>query len=210
MELRDRILEKYEHHVLEHGQAPPSVFKFARDLEITEREFFEHFASFDAVERQFWRGIATEVIAAIQSGPEWGTFDARQKMLTLTFAFLEKALDHRSFFLARFPCLGKNPANSTADGLRRDIHDFALDVLREGKERSEIPERGPLNRAYPAALSNVFLTAIDFWLKDESTGFERTDAYVEKSFTLAFDLIGSSAIDSAVDLVRFLTQRSRV
>jgi hypothetical protein len=42
---------------------------------------------------------------------------------------------------------------------------------------------------------------------DDSKGFERTDAFVEKSAAVAFDLIRTQALDSAVDLARFLLPR---
>ena len=45
-----------------------------------------------------------------------------------------------------------------------------------------------------------------FWRDDDSAGFEKTDAFVEKSVNLAFDLIGKGALDSAIDFAKFLYQ----
>jgi hypothetical protein len=45
-----------------------------------------------------------------------------------------------------------------------------------------------------------------FWKEDDSAGFEKTDAAVEKSVNLAFDLIGKGAVDSAIDFAKFLYQ----
>jgi hypothetical protein len=45
---------------------------------------------------------------------------------------------------------------------------------------------------------------IDFSLKDDSRGYERTDAFIEKSVAVAFDLIRTQVVDSALDLARFL------
>ena len=47
-------------------------------------------------------------------------------------------------------------------------------------------------------------SVIDYFVKDTSRGFERTDAYIEKSTALAFDVMQTQAIDSAFDLLRFL------
>jgi hypothetical protein len=52
-------------------------------------------------------------------------------------------------------------------------------------------------------------SVIDFHVKDTSARYERSDAYVEKSVNLAFDLLRTQAIDSAFDLLRFLVPRSR-
>ncbi len=67
---------------------------------------------------------------------------------------------------------------------------------------------GPLSKTYPQGLFGHFVTAVEFNLADDSAGFERTDAYIEKSVKLAFDVIGTQALDSAFDLVRFLSGRS--
>jgi ubiquinone biosynthesis protein COQ9 len=49
-----------------------------------------------------------------------------------------------------------------------------------------------------------FRAVIAFLLKDESQRFERTDAFIEKTVAFAFDLIRTQAIDSGIDLARFL------
>jgi hypothetical protein len=45
---------------------------------------------------------------------------------------------------------------------------------------------------------------IDFHLRDSSPRYERTDAFIEKSTTVLFDLIGRQVLDSGFDLLRFL------
>ena len=47
---------------------------------------------------------------------------------------------------------------------------------------------------------------LKFWKDDSSADFEKTDAAVEKSVNLAFDLIGKGAVDSVVDFAKFLYQ----
>jgi hypothetical protein len=47
-------------------------------------------------------------------------------------------------------------------------------------------------------------SVLEYFLKDESQGFERTDAFIEKTVEFAFDLLRTQAIDSAADLARFL------
>ncbi|MEI7774534.1 MAG: hypothetical protein WCK17_07130, partial [Verrucomicrobiota bacterium] len=57
---------------------------------------------------------------------------------------------------------------------------------------------------YPDAFYTHFRGVIDFSLKDDSRGYERTDAFIEKSVAVAFDLIRTQVVDSALDLARFL------
>ena len=53
-----------------------------------------------------------------------------------------------------------------------------------------------------------FLLVHQYWLKDKSKGFEKTDAFIEKSTHLVFDLLGQSALDSALDLAKFIFQKA--
>lgn len=92
--------------------------------------------------------------------------------------------------------------------MRRAFTDFVDEVLNEGEGTGEVACRGTLTRTYPLGLFGHFLSVIEFNLEDTSKGFERTDAYIEKSVRLAFDVIGTQAVDSAFDLLRFLRGRS--
>lgn len=206
---RASIRTAYIEHILEHGDAPASVFAFAKDIGISERTFFEHFASFEALERAIWGDTVDEVAKAVTSGDEWNDFTAREQMLAFFYAFSEAILDQRSFFLARFPRpAGKSSApysslRCTAK-LRSRFREFAYPVLDSGIGSGELKQRGPIGDRYPRILTTLFLSVIHFNLSDESEGFARTDAFIEKSTHLAFDLMGAGVVDSALDLARFL------
>ena len=96
---------------------------------------------------------------------------------------------------------------SQLERMKQEFTSFATGLITEGTEKNEIACRGKLNATYPSALFGHFLSAIEFNLNDESPHFERTDAFIEKSVRLAFDLVTSNALESAFDLVRFLTGR---
>ncbi len=207
MEIRAKILEAYGAYLREHGAPPATVFKFCRELEIGEREFFQHFASFDAVESEMWRGLVDRVAQAVESGPEWSGFSARQRLLAFLFAFCEESLGWRSLLLAR---VGKGPPvvwPGHLRGLETGFGKFFVPVLEHGRDRGEIAGRGPIGQVYPAAFALHFRAVVDFHLRDTSPGYERTDAFIEKSTTLAFDLIGRQALDSAFDFLKFLFPR---
>ncbi len=205
----DHAIGKYIHLVLETGHPPASVYAFAKDLEVSEREFFEHFASFEALEAEIWKRAVADTIHAVEHGDEWSGFSAQQKLLTFYYALCDRILDQRSFFLARFPRLpkGDKPHQSLC-GMRHAFTGFAERVLASGRENGEVACRGNLTRAYPLGLFGHLLSVIEFNLEDTSRGFERTDAYIEKSVRLAFDVMGTQAVDSAFDLFRFLSGRS--
>lgn len=206
---RDRVINHYIHTVLETGHPPATVYAFAKELEIGEREFFEHFASLEALEATIWEKAVTDTIAKVEAGDDWQGFTAQQKLLSFLYAFCDRVLDQRSFFLARFPRPSKRDSiHHALKQMRHAFTDFAKRFLAAGREGGEVACRGALTQTYPTVFFGHLLSVIEFSLNDTSPKFERTDAYIEKSVRLAFDVIGTQAVDSAFDLMRFLSGRS--
>ena len=190
------LLHRYTAHVSKKGTPPRSVHALAKKLGIPEREFFEHFGSFEALEAEIWAHDVRATIEAVEVGEDWEGFGAEQKLLAFEFAFCDRILDARSFYLARFPRLrnGQPPSN-VLRSMGMVFTSFAEGIVRRGSEQQEIACRGPLNRAYPHALFLHLLSVIEFNLADDSKGFERTDAYIEKSVKLAFDFKNNNLPD---------------
>jgi len=206
---REKIIRKYIRQVLKKGHPPASVHAFANKLEISEREFFEEFASFESLEAAIWEKVVTDSIEGVEKQEDWEAFNAQQRLLSFYYQLCDTILDHRSFFLSRFPRISRTEAPpQVLCGMRRAFQEFAEQILETGKETGEVACRGALTRTYPLGLFGHLLSVIEFNLSDTSQGFERTDAYIEKSVRLAFDVIGTQAVDSAFDLFRFLSGRS--
>lgn len=204
MEIRDRIISAYIEQFLEHGAPPQSIHRFCRDLEIQERDFFTHFASFEVVEKAFWEGMINDVIHRVESSEEFASFNAHQRLLTFFFAFNEKSLEVRTMMLSRFRDLGIWCRPVWLKGFEDSYKHFVKRMLDYGRETGEVAGRGRVSEVYPEGFYLIFRSVIDFNMKDDSEGFERTDAYIEKSVKLAMDVVRTQALDSAVDLIRFL------
>ncbi len=201
---RQRLLDAYLRQLRETGHRPDSVWKFTSDLGLSEREFFENFSSLDVLESEVWRAQIDHVIQSVESGSEWTGFTARQRLLTFLFAWAEHSLDLRSVLLTRFGPLNPLQSPPWLDGFNRRFREFAKSIIAHGRSTGEIAGRGVLTRIYPDAFLTAFRTVIQFHLRDTSPSFERTDAFIEKTTALSFDLLHTQAIDSAFDLARFL------
>lgn len=207
--LRQQILAAYEAYLRREGQPPPSVFRFAEGQGFAERAFFAEFPSLEAVEAAWWSAQLERVIASVEGGAEWETFSARHRLLAFLFAFAEASLDFRSLLLLRLQgrSVLANPPELAPFAER--FAAFAARLLEHGRRTGEIASRGPLGRLYPQAAYRLFRSAIDFHLRDASPRYERSDAYIEKSTAVFFDLIGRQVLDSGFDLLRFLLPGGR-
>jgi Tetracyclin repressor-like, C-terminal domain len=207
METNERIIFEFTNHLREHGRYPESVYLFCCGPGIEEKAFFAEFGSFQAVESRLWEALVDRVVRAVESGPEWSSFSARQQLLTFHFAFFEEALNWRSLMLSRFGPLRTLSRPAWLRGFEARCKSFITAVVEKGRDSGEIVDRGRLVPLYPEAFYLHLRAVIDYYLMDDSKGFERTDAFVEKSAAVAFDLIRTQALDSAVDLARFLLPR---
>jgi AcrR family transcriptional regulator len=202
--LRAEILAAFAAHMAEEGHAPRSVAKFCRELGMAEVVFYRHFPSLPAVEKAFWRDWMAGAIGAVESGAEWEEFTARERYLAFLFALMHSAAERRSLLLERFHDIAPLAQPAAFEGMRLEFLEFARRLVDHGAASGEIAERRGLKNLYPGVLYAHLRWVIDYHLKDESEEFDRTDAFIEKTVRLAFDLFRTQAFDSAADLLRFL------
>ena len=203
----EKIREGYISYVLEHGKKPESIFKFIKDLKIKEEDFYESFNSFENIEKQIWLSIFNDTLEMVKNDSVYDEYSVREKMLAFFYSFIEKLKGHRSYILQTVP--KKIRPELTPYYLievRKAFKDWVNELLLEGEETEEIEKRPLISKKYDEALWLQFLFVIGFWIKDESRGFEKTDAAIEKSVNLAFDLMGRGPLDAIVDFGKFLFQ----
>ncbi|SHN15437.1 DNA-binding transcriptional regulator, AcrR family [Cyclobacterium lianum] len=205
---RDKIIEGYIHYILENGKEPASIYKFAKDLKMQEAAFYDHFSTFAAIKKTVWEMIFDQTVNNLEGQEVYKTYSAREKLLGFFFTWIEELKKRRSYLLAVYgKDILKDPHFPTElKGFKSNFKHFAREIILEGKETEEIAERPYIADRYDEALWLQVMFVFRFWLKDDSPSFEKTDAAIEKSVNLAFDLMGKSAVDSFVDFAKFLFQ----
>jgi AcrR family transcriptional regulator len=206
----ENIVSAYRDYLLTAGKQPASVFKFCKENGFKESDFYQYFASFEALEKEIWKHFMDNTRANMEADSSYSAFSTREKILTFYFSLAELLKADRSFVLHQLNGW-KNPAMlpSFLKNFKISFEEWINSVLNEGKTTGEIAKRPYLDRQYAAIFWMHLLFILQFWRNDESAGFERTDAAIEKSVNLAFDLIGKGVLDSAIDFGKFLYQSSK-
>ena len=202
-----KIKSGYIEYILEHGSRPGSIFRFMKDLKIKEKTFYEHFNSFENVERTIWHDIFRQTVDAISSEQAYAEYSAREKLLSFFYTWIENLKANRSFILQSIPKRFKpelTPYYLTE--VRNGFKEWIADLMLEAKETEEVVARPVISNRYDDAVWLQFLFILRFWIKDDSKGFEKTDAAIEKSVNLAFDLMGQGPLDAMIDFGKFLFQ----
>lgn len=197
-------LEAYRHHLLEHGTPPASVYRFCREAGVDEAEFYEHFSSLSSLEGAVWAERVHHVRSLLAADEEYAAYPPRQKVLAFDYTFLEAIRGQRSWYLLRFPRCQREAEGPRLRKFRRAFLDWAEPVADELAGENTLAERLRAPAVTARLLYAHFCSVIRFHLEDESEAFARTDAYVEKSVRLFFDVAEFRAPQSAFDLLRFL------
>lgn len=194
-------------YVLEHGTQPASIFKFVRDLKIKEDVFYEHFNSFENVEKEVWLGMLTQTLETIQSEEVYDQYSAREKLLAFYYTFIEVMKGNRSFILQTTP-MSKKPDMQPyfLEYFKKGFMEWIEEILLEATETEEVKNRPYISNRYKDGIWIQFLFVLRFWIKDDSRGFEKTDAAIEKAVNLSFDLMGRGPLDAMIDFAKFLYQ----
>ena len=200
-----KIIESYMDYVLTHGHRPPSVFQFMKGLKLREDKFYDHFGSFNTLEKEIWRSFLRETITVLDNDESFNTYSAREKLLAFYFTLVEVLRNERSYVAYSFGEI-KRPelTPSFLKGFRDDFLTFVQGILNEGMSTEEIIQRPVLADRYKDGLWLQLIFVINFWLKDESKKFVATDAAIEKSVNLSFELMGRGPLDAMIDFAKFL------
>jgi hypothetical protein len=203
----DKIKSAYIESVLTQGQRPVSVYKFCIDLGIKEEEFYNVFGSFDGLENQIWKGFIDKTISRLKADKAFQTFITREKILAFYYTLMEELKSHRSYVLFQLEHFRRfEIIPEYIKGFKAEFESFFESLLNVGKGNGEVARRPILDKRYPQLFWLHLGFILLFWKEDSSPGFEKTDAAIEKSVNLAFDLIGKGAVDSAIDFAKFLYQ----
>ncbi len=202
--LSDKIVEAYIDYVLTEQKDPASVYAFAKQLKIGEDEFYRHFSDFQALERSIWLDAIDNTINSLKASAEFETYNSKEKILGFFYTLIEALNKHRSYFV--YSISSRHHPVRTPEGIKAPVLEFASEVIQEGLAGKELEERKFISERYPDAVWMNLLFILNFWVDDKSRGFEKTDAAIEKSVNLMIELMGKSALDSMLDLGKFLFQ----
>ncbi|WP_294298897.1 TetR/AcrR family transcriptional regulator [uncultured Chryseobacterium sp.] len=203
---QENIFELYGDYLLNHGERPKNVYLFAKENGFEEKEFYHFFSGFDQIEKEMLDHLfrkSLELAAEVNSSPEILT---KEKLLNVYFIFFENLTMNRSLVLS---ILGTTKAQEiqALQNLRKTHRQFVatLDFNEwEMIEKAKQDLRRFNEKARQETLWLHLVSAIDFWRKDTSPDFEKTDIFVEKTIDTGFELMDNEPLRKVIDLGKFL------
>ena len=200
------LMEWYSEYLLTHGKRPESVYLFAKKHQLTESAFYDFFSGFDSLGQAYlvhFFDRSLELAAQIEHFQE---MPAREKLLNLYFILFENFKLNRSLILLllkgdlvqqhRLLRALKSRHKQFSQTLSFDNEDFfekAPEFLKQFNGKSK-----------EGVLWLHFVSVLEFWKKDDSPGFEKTDIYIEKTIDTGCDVVSNPIMNKVLDLGKFL------
>ncbi|RDK85622.1 TetR family transcriptional regulator C-terminal domain-containing protein [Marinirhabdus gelatinilytica] len=202
---RDTIIAGYMEYVLENERLPKSVYKFCKEQNTTEAEFYKNFGSFEGLQQEIWNSFFDHSMKLAHQNKGYGQFSNKEKMLTFFFTFFEMLTANRSYVL--FALKEKQDMMKNLrqlKGLRLRVKEFSGSLIEEGNEEKQLEIlKQPVSVFSEGAwLQTLFI--LKYWMEDNSPNFEKTDVVIEKSVRAVFDVFQTTPLESVLDFGKYL------
>ncbi|WP_166963411.1 TetR family transcriptional regulator C-terminal domain-containing protein [Yeosuana marina] len=199
------ILSYYMDYVLEHNEKPKSVYVFAKNNNFEESLFYNHFASFEAIEKEIFKAFFNNTIKVLDASEDYQSFDARNKLLSFYFTFFENLTANRSYVVYALKSHNKDlTALMSLSELKKSFAKYIANLDIETLDiKNDKIEKIQVKSLQESAWVQLLIT-IKFWLDDTSASFEKTDIFIEKSVNTSFDILNIAPLKSVIDFGKFL------
>jgi len=207
IDIKTVLQNEYILHLLRNGKEPVTVFSFCEELKIDENDFYANFNSFKLLEASIWELLFNQTIEAINQDEDFPTYSAQDKVLSFFYTVAEVFKQNRSFIVLKLGDLScKDLRPKALAEFRPLFNDWVKDVIAKGLETEEIATRPIITDKYNEVIWGQFLYILRVWINDESRDFQTTDAAIEKTSALLFELMKKGPLDLMIDFVKFAYQ----
>ena len=202
----EKVLSDYGNYLLIHGERPKNIFVFAKENHFDEKEFYQFFSSFEHLEKEILKHFFQKSLELSLEIEGYEDMSAKERLLNLYFIFFENFTMNRSLVLMilekkNLSTLQKlHELKSEHQKFIKTLDFNDLEILEKAKDSI----KNFNEKSREEALWLHFLSIIEFWQKDESPSFEKTDLFIEKTIDTGFEFLNNEPLKKIIDLGKFL------
>ncbi len=202
----EKILSDYGNYLLTHGERPKNIFVFAKENHFDEKEFYQFFSSFEHLEKEILKHFFQKSLELSLEIEGYEVMSAKERLLNIYFIFFENLTMNRSLVLMilekkNLSTLQKlHELKSEHQKFIKTLDFNDLEILEKAKDSI----KNFNEKSREEALWLHFLSIIEFWQKDESPSFEKTDLFIEKTIDTGFEFLNNEPLKKIIDLGKFL------
>lgn len=206
--MKEKLQEAYINYLFRYKKAPHKVSELVKEIGETETTFYQHFDSLTSLESSIWEGFVQKAIEKVEAEEVYATYSAREKLLALEYTLIEVLKPYREFvaYSSRKVSSLEKITFPHLKAFKSGYKNWVRKIVDDGIQSGEFKNRPFITERYVDALWLQLWFVIQFWLKDHSSEYEKTDAAIEKSLNTLCDFLGHTPLDSALDFAKFLFQ----
>jgi len=137
-------------------------------------------------------------------------FDFRQRLLSVYYLFFENCGLNSAFCTSSIEHHGRLQVVSILSGMKKEFVSFIKDAYQSDSIFQSTQVGQVLHKIGDAMYGEGFysqlLFLLDFWHRDTSPDYEKTDLAIEKSVKAACDLMDVTPVKSIFDFGKFIWQ----
>ena len=203
---KEKLLSLYGDYILSNGEKPKNIYLFAKENDFEEENFYQYFSGFEQIEKEILNHFFTKSLELCEQTENWNEMTSKEKLLNLHFTFFENLTMNRSLVLM---ILGETKRKEwiILQELRKNFLEFTKQLTFENLEILEKAKESIKNfneKTREEALWLHLISIIEFWKKDQSPSFEKTDLYIEKTIDTGFEFINNEPLKKVMDFGKFL------
>lgn len=207
IDVKEELKKEFLLHLLRTGKNPVTVYAFCEQMGREESDFYQHYGSFKSLEKDIWKSLFTKVNGILNADENYSQYSSYEKWLSFLYTFIEVLKENRSYVMLRCEHLERKEFRPWfMEGMRAQLKDLCKEIVGGGLETEEIATRPIITDKYHEVLWAQVLYVIRVWINDESEEFQVTDAAIEKTSVLLFELMKKGPIDMLIDFVKFAYQ----
>lgn len=201
------LTEVLKAYVQKKEALPDSLSSLLKSKRIAKKDIKIEYENLEELIQATWKSFMDETLQTLQVDETYHNYTVREKLLAFYYTHIEILKKDRVFIDLTshlFSRPGKTPYNLIQ--YKSTFVDYIKILIESGIIEREIAPRKFISEQYHQGFWIQCLFILNYWLKDESAEAQLTDAAIEKSVKLSFELIEPGVMDSFIDFCKFLYQ----
>jgi AcrR family transcriptional regulator len=174
---------------------------------ISKTELYKLFPNRKYVLEYYYTALITRVIEVTGSIDGYDVFTLAEKLGTLAYTLIDLMLEDREYAEKTFHNLICSVYHKTT--FEKMVESELREIISNDKRISTSASFFMISLVY-TIIQKHYIWMIQYWLKDQSPGFENTMALIDKWTTLLQEVLYNAVIDKSLDLTRFLFNQSNL
>ena len=198
------LIDRYMGAVVQLQGKPADVSDFAKDNGFEPEIFYEHFESFENLDKSIFKVFIDVSIATLAESTDFAAFSKKDKLLSLYYTLFENLNLNREFAVLIIKSYGislntLSLFNDLKESFVAFIDSLALETLKLNDTLESIQKKSMQEGAWVQ-----LLLTIKFWMSDDSDQSVKTDIFIEKSINTSMELLNTQSLTNILDLGKFL------